>query len=34
MIDIAKKLKISVFTVSRALNEHHDIKEETWHLKN
>ena len=29
MVDIAKKLKISVSTVSRALNEHPDIKEET-----
>ena len=29
MLHIAKKLKISVSTVSRALNEHPDIKEET-----
>ncbi len=29
MVDIAKKLKISVSTVSRAINEHPDIKEET-----
>ena len=32
MVDIAKKLKISVSTVSRALNEHPDIKEETRNL--
>ncbi len=29
IVDIAKKLKISASTVSRALNEHPDIKEET-----